>query len=53
VVIEDSATGMLAAQNAAMRCYAFVPDGQVAPDNVFDAHRFNAMQDLPALLGFT
>jgi HAD superfamily hydrolase (TIGR01509 family) len=51
VVVEDSPTGMLAARNAGMKCYAFVADGQVAPANLSGAQVFADMGDLPALLG--
>lgn len=51
VVIEDSATGIEAAHNAGMRCYAYVPKGHQPPANLFGATRFARMEDLPGLLG--
>ena len=53
VVVEDSPSGMLAAQNAGMKCHAFIPDGQVEPANLFGAIVFANMGELPALLGLS
>ncbi len=53
VVIEDSATGLEAAHNASMRCYAYVPKGHQPPANLFGATRFAQMGDLPGLLGIS
>jgi beta-phosphoglucomutase-like phosphatase (HAD superfamily) len=55
VVIEDSASGALAAQAAGIRCLGFVPDGAPAgaPDRLrlAGAELFEDMAELPRLLG--
>jgi len=51
VVIEDSASGLEAASNAAMTCFAYVPKTTLKPENLFDARRLTDMADLPKLLG--
>ncbi|MGB0498041.1 MAG: HAD family hydrolase [Rubricella sp.] len=48
VVVEDSASGMKAAQAAGMRCLAFVPAGQDV--SALGATAFHAMADLPDLV---
>lgn len=50
VVVEDSPTGARAAKNAGIRCMGYAPHGN-ARLRAEGAEIFNAMQDLPALLG--
>lgn len=51
VVIEDSASGLQAAQAAGMTCFAYCPkDGDDAA-NLYGATPFRNMAELPALLG--
>lgn len=49
VVIEDSASGALAAQRAGMRCFGYAPTGGAALEAV-GAELFRSMDQLPALL---
>jgi HAD superfamily hydrolase (TIGR01509 family) len=50
-VIEDSPSGFEAAANAQMRCFAYLPDRGTTPVNLFGAHKFHDMRDLPNMLG--
>lgn len=52
VVIEDSPSGLEAAANAGMRCFAYVPSNAQTPENLFGAIKFSKMQSLPKMLGF-
>ena len=51
VVIEDSASGMAAAQAAGMRCFAYQPMAGDADAAQFGATSFASMAQLPVLLG--
>jgi HAD superfamily hydrolase (TIGR01509 family) len=51
VVVEDSPSGFEAASNAQMRCLAYLPKQGKGVDDLFGAHGFNDMKDLPRLLG--
>ncbi|MEJ6395741.1 HAD-IA family hydrolase [Gymnodinialimonas sp. 2305UL16-5] len=50
VVIEDSATGALAANRAKMRCFGYAPNGDGAALAEKGAKVFQSMDDLPKLL---
>ncbi|KIC10795.1 hypothetical protein RA19_10420 [Leisingera sp. ANG-M1] len=50
-VIEDSPSGLEAAQAAGMACYAYSGAGTLPPGRLFGAQPFGAMWQLPALLG--
>ncbi|MBF9044516.1 HAD-IA family hydrolase [Rhodobacterales bacterium HKCCE4037] len=51
VVVEDSATGALAAKRAGMRCFGYAAHDDGAKLAAQGAHLFRDMADLPALLG--
>ena len=51
VVIEDSATGAMAARAAGMRCLGYAPQGSAGALVAAGARPFADMADLPALLG--
>ncbi len=51
VVIEDSPSGLQAAANAGMPCFAYTPKTNPTPPNLFGAHPFQTMNTLPDLLG--
>ena len=50
-VVDDSATGCIAAARAGMRCLGFAPVGDGARLAAEGATVFSDMADLPALLG--
>lgn len=50
VVVEDSASGFEAASNAAMACFAYVPNATWKPENLFGARPLTDMADLPKML---
>jgi beta-phosphoglucomutase-like phosphatase (HAD superfamily) len=50
VVVEDSATGALAARRAGMRCFGYAPDGDGDKLAAESAHVFDNMLHLPRLL---
>ncbi|GHB46995.1 hydrolase [Pseudovibrio japonicus] len=51
VVIEDSPSGLRAAANAGMPCFAYTPNTTPTPPDLFGAHPFQTMDKLPDLLG--
>ena len=51
VVIEDSASGVRAAQGAGMRCFGYTADTDPAKLTPFGAIPFSSMAELPGLLG--
>lgn len=51
LVVEDSATGAMAAARAGMRCLGFAPEGGGDKLAAQGAEVFTAMADLPALIG--
>lgn len=53
VVIEDSASGFEAAQNAQMPCFAYSPENPNTKIKLFGATAFESMSKLPDLLNLT
>ncbi|MFC4214749.1 HAD family hydrolase [Pseudophaeobacter arcticus] len=51
LVVEDSATGAIAAARAGMRCLGFAPVGGGAGLTAAGAEVFHLMSDIPALIG--
>lgn len=51
LVVEDSATGVLAATRASMRCLGFAPTGTGENLTAQGAEVFSQMSELPALIG--
>ena len=51
VVVEDSASGALAAKRAGMQCFGYAPKGSGEALSVHGAKLFAAMDQLPGLLG--
>lgn len=52
LVVEDSATGAMAAARAGMRCLGFAPEGGGRTLAAEGAEVFSAMSDVPSLIGF-
>ena len=53
VVIEDSATGLKAAQAAGMKALAYMANPHHAPADLSGGHAFDDMRQVPALLGLS
>ncbi len=51
IVIEDSGSGVRAAQAAGMRCLGYTRDTPAEKLTALGAHPFDDMADLPGLLG--